>query len=409
MKRFITTVAIAATAMAAMAAIAAGPALAGTVLCKTATTTCSSSNVLLKGSSFTTSGAAGGFEIKEDGPLTVRLSCSSNSLSGKTTLRNGNPLSGEFSGEASGCKSNSSYTCGAATMNHPAVSFSPGIKGNGSGTMTIGSTSEPLVISSKCTFPAGEETCTYTANYAINLVSNGTTAGFINSTMAGNGGLCGTSVYLNVPNNTVSGSVFISNATETVVCKTPRSTASPCPNADILPAGNGFGLPFTKFTISSGSNKILSCESGKGFYGGMFGFASNSEAGSPLSAASENGVSPGCTGQYSSGASCSSVDLSDPSTTLVSNSTSSSTVTLGSASEPFTVAFECPSIFGPIKCTYLATGGVPIGINSSFPYGAITNAPVKPKGSAGEGLCLGEAVVLNMEAYSMGPNYISIV
>lgn len=408
MKRFITMVAIAATAIAAMAAIAAGPASAGTVLCKTPTTTCASADILPKGSYFTNGwNSGGGFEIKEGS--TVRLSCNGNGLSGKTDLRNGNPLTGKFGGEAGSCSGFGFTSCGTATMNQPAVTYSAGL--SGSGTMIIGSTSEPLAITIKCASIFGEANCVFTAKGAVNLVSSGSTAKITNAAMTVKGGavLCGESVVLNVTKNVVASEEYISTATETVICKTPRSTASPCPNADILPAGNGFGISVTKFTITSGSTKSLSCEQGKGFDGGLLGFGSTAEAGSPLPAASENGVSSGCT--IGPSISCTSVDLSDPASTLVSNSTSSSTVTLGSASEPFTVAFSCPTTFlGVIKCTYAATGGVPINISSGFPNATITNAPMKRTSSdAGAGFCPAEDV-LNMVGHAPSDqNSISII
>jgi hypothetical protein len=208
-------------------------------------------------------------------------------------------------------------------------------------------------------------------------------------------------------------SVASASAAETVICKKTRAVSNPCAKADIQPAGQGFGLGVTRFTIGAGSESRLKCGGGAGFQVvGVLGFASTAGAGAPLPGLSETNVMNGSCEGFESG-SCSSVSPTDPAVTMQSNTTSSATIAMGTAGSPLAVSFTCSTIFGPISCTYAATNSVNLEVND-VKHTVTAKAPVKRTGFSGGGL--GEALcaegqTLEIDGFSLGEgegNHINI-
>lgn len=386
MKRISFRVAVAAAAVAAMAALTAGPASAGTVLCKTLTTTCAQENIKSVGSSLNTGNVSKyqGEGLVVKGSLGAKFRCYGDLMGVTPTMRNGNPLPGEFHGavEAPTCSDVSfpATECSSVTMNSPPSSLEATEEGR---VMEIGSASEPLSVSFDCDFNGEvEEVCTFEAtdtvtmtlgeNAAIDGAPLTRTAGESVSCTAFSGGP-GFSLWVD---NSEDGTSYVSQATETVLCEDLE--ADPCSNAAVLPAGTLFLAAAYKsghsVTIkSSGGSKSHECTN----FG--LGFETVADAGQPLAAEGSYGsVQAGsCTAFYWGKRSCEGATINTPDATIEATGGQQATVEIGTVAQPLTLSITCEAYGVNPVCTYEATGPVTMEVDGAKQTVAVEEASLK--------------------------------
>jgi hypothetical protein len=411
MKRITSLVAMIAAVMALGAAFAAS-ASAGTVLCDAQANPCAPGDVEPAGSYFVTGkiNDYSAFVIKGSG--TTTLQCSFNLMSAKTTTKNGNPLPATFAGtlNPSSCKgfSQPAPNCASTSMNSPPTTLETTTEN--SGTMRIGSATQPLTISMQCNFPGlgGEYACTYAATGTVTM-NVGEEAATIKAApltrVAGSSFACGTTRTLDVT-NIMDGTSYLSKATETVLCGVPRDEASPCPNSEILPVGSTVltAPVFSEHGISlkpSWGTPWLDCKQGH------ITFKNTQESGAPLPAQTS--------ATYLNAASCapenkcSSVTLNTPSASIESTGVYTGVINVGTAAEPLTLSYTCTIANEPRTCTFAATGTVKMNVD----YAAGDTATVKSAPMtliAGEGIwCGGTKSTLDIKFQIRADEAISVV
>lgn len=388
MKRISFRVAVAAAAIAAMAALTAGPASAGTVLCKTHTATCAENDIKPAGSQLHTANTV---YDKEFG-LTIKaysgtkFHCREDLTSVTSTMRNGNPLPADFYGavEADTCKDIwfPKTSCTSVTMNSPSVSLEATEE---SSTLEIGSESEPLSISFECNFGGEvEETCVYEATDAVTMELGqfATIKGAPLVKTAGESPSCsmlsgGLTLWVN---NVEAGTSYLSQATETVLCGEVGAEADPCPNSEIEPAGTPLAVgAYNEYVHNlvikqSGGGKSHECTN----FG--WGFDTTEEAGQPLEAEGSYGSvnSSSCTAFRFGKRTCSSATVNTPDATIEATGGGDAVVEAGTASQPLVLSLTCELGTESLDvCTYEATASVTIEVDGQERIVSIDDAPLK--------------------------------
>lgn len=404
MKRIFVHVGLAAAALAAMLALAAAPASAGTVFCDAEVTSCSQEDIKPVGTQLVTGSIyypEGGIVIGPAGG-TPRFSCTDDLMTVKSTIRNGNPMTGQLSSAIDpNCKETflKSEGCSSVTMNSPPTTVAATSGGNG--TFTIGSTGQPLTISLTCKFvDTGNETCTYAATGAVTMTLSGANATISNAPLVKSAGAsvqCGfqsSQFTLTVKNVRDGAAPFIAQAKETVLCGVP---GEPCGNGSILPSGTQFlagSLNLGDHMTVSGSSKLIDCTN----FG--LGFATTSASGQPLAATGSYGsVNSGSCAGYSWGQrSCTGASINTPDATIQAIGSESATVEVGTAAQPLMLSFDCPNTYGltPPVCKYEATGPVTMEVNGALGTVTVKQEPLK-KVEGHFFMCGGSSAVLDIQ------------
>ena len=397
MRRIKILAILAATALVAIGVFGVASASAGTVLCSEPDkATCAPSAVLPKGSTIETFAFASSetdnfrFRLRDVTFNQNILGCRDNEIDLTTTMKNGNPLPAQFqpSVDPTECRWRNSLNsvCSSVTVSTPPTTIEAG--GAGGGIASVGSTSQPLTVAFTCKFKfAGifwTETCEYQASGTTEMeLYPGPGEGVIFEpvTRISGSSFCGeegNSFYLIVQNEIhPPSSPNISEATETVLCAVSRIQASPCPNAQIKPAGTQFftGQPHQKGGLWLDQPhrvaSYLSCPATKGQT--VMWFGTGEEAGAPLEVGAEMFGSAAACSFWNGEGTCSNVTIGaaespeEVSATMESTGVSTARIKLGTTANPFVVGFTCSKTpGGPSQTCAYWSGSTPVNMDINY-------------------------------------------